>query len=86
MIKKFAALTISALCIFAAAGCGENTPPVDNSALDADILASLEEQYHPDMENVPSLSGKIDVEMILGKLVPGWEAVAKAYMDIQPGV
>ena len=91
--------TVLSLCLAVVMGCslagcnvddpgnnGDHTkPPVNIDILDKDIVESLDPMYIPDVENMPRLSGKIDIQMILGKLLPGWEAVAKEYSRLQGG-
>lgn len=73
-------------------GCGNVKKPTGSNGgtkvhveLDADIVASLDETYVPDVESIQQYSGKIDIHMILGKLLPGWEAVAREYERLQGG-
>ncbi len=89
--------TVVTFCLAVILGCSfagcsdkkgkpDDKPPVGTSvALDAEIVASLDPMYVPDAESIPRQSGRIDVHMILGKLLPGWQAVAAEYTRLQGG-
>ncbi len=90
-------LSIFVVCIALAfstvlVGCNNkgdnNNKPIDSEYivpvdLDAEITAELADEYVPDVSKIKQYEGSIHVHMILGKVVPGWKAVAKEYMRIQ---
>lgn len=93
LFTTFITLCLTVVLAGSFTGCADKTkkpgpdekPSGSTIELDADIVASLDEMYVPDVDAIEQHSGKIDVQMVLGKLVPGWTAVAAEYERLQGG-
>lgn len=92
-MKKWAALALASVFVFAFfAGCsgetGGDTDVSDSRLIEVDGLA---EDLYPNLDRMDEdddnyYAGQVDVDIVFGKTLPGWEAVAAAYEKIQTGV
>lgn len=101
-MKKQIAVVMGLLLAFTAASCGSkpagnNSGNNSGSGVGAGadprllVVEGLAEDMYPNLERMDKLgegnyTGRIDVDLVFGKTKPGWEAVARAYEKIQPGV
>lgn len=94
-MKKLFTIFLVLLVAFSLACCsGGNSGENNNGGGSDDRLITvegLEEDLYPNLERMDALgegnyAGTIDVEIVFGKTLPGWQAVASAYEKIQPGV
>lgn len=92
-MKKLIALIMALAIPFSLVGCDNGTPgnkPEDNRLITIDGLA---EDLYPNLDAIDRYNdstggfyGKVDVEIVFGKTLPGWQAVKEAYEKIQTGV
>ena len=96
-MKKFLVLAVAVVLALSSVGCKKKTPAEESNpsegGLDSRLVQidGLREDLYPNLARMDSVGtdfsgGVIDVDLVFGKTLPGWQAVARAYEKIQTGV